>query len=318
MIAIVFLVVIVGGVNALYMRTNYYNDQFNTELIPPVPDRIKIASFGNSHCKNAIDWSIVSADDSVDFSVTSQKLMYDYSIFQQYYDLFEEGSKIIIGVSVRSLYEPGFEDTETVGADEARYYRALSGKYIYNYKWDDAFVIKYAPILNANFEQVMHIFHDTNSDDSQKDKENEEIIRLSNLSYEKLQVTAEERSALFMSKIGLQQKGVQYKSICAMIDKAAEKHMNVVLVTFPTSRPFSSRFSDVFYAQLYSDINDLCQRYNKTYYIDYTNDPQFADNFDLFRDVDHLNSEGSAVFMQKLMRDMEMLGLGIALSAGSR
>jgi hypothetical protein len=313
-IAILCLVAIIGGLNLLYMRTNYYRDLVNTEKVSLIPDKIKIASFGNSHCLDSIDWSVVHAANSVNFASSGQRLMYDYSIFQQHFDLFQKGSTIVIGVSTRSLYEPDYSATQRVGADEARYYRTLDRKYIYNYKWVDAFIIKYVPVLNASLLQKMYIFNDTKKGELKNEGANEGNNFLSDLPNKDIQEMAEVRSSSFISQIGLQQKGLQYSSICAMIDKAAEKQMNVVLVTFPTTRAFSSGFSDAFYAQFYSDIHDLCQRYNHTYYIDYTNDVQFADNYELFRDTDHLNIEGSAIFMTRFMHDLETLGINIEVS----
>lgn len=293
-------------VNYLYMQTNFYKCLNATQKFYEVPDKIDIASFGNSHAQQGFDWSSYSDFSGMNMALGSQTLMYDNAIFDYYYDYFENGSTIVIELSYRTLYEQELSAQEG-GSKITRYYQFLDQEHIYNSDTYMYYKYKYCPFFFSNtgtkvsglkaivddIPYTMDTYPDKVTDLSEKER-----IEL-----------GETRSNVFHKQIGEQKLGLQFDALKSIIDKCKKKDMNVILITMPTLPYFYNRFSDEFFQQFYQDVDNIVALYDKCYYIDYTGDSRFMNQYELYEDSDHLNSDGAKYFTDQFVNDIKKLGV---------
>ena len=294
------LLILVLILNSFYVKTDYYKNLNGVRKFHNLPEHITAANFGNSHSSNGFDWSVYSDKDCANMALASLTLVYDEAIFDYYYDKFDRDSTIIVVVSFRTLYEQ-----EKIHSDKVkRYYQFLDSKHIMD--WNVKYSVLYSqiPIL-GNFTNAVLEFLDLRGNAT---KDNPDY---KNMTEKNRQDIGAKRAELFIKDIGSLQLGIQYDALVKIIDKCKQKQMQLVLVTMPTTPYFYENFTDEFYNKFYSDIEDICELYDRTVYLDYTKDERFVTNLDIFRDQDHMNASGAELFTLTFIEDLKKQGISI-------
>ena len=86
-----------------------------------------------------------------------------------------------------------------------------------------------------------------------------------------------------------------------------ENGITAVLITTPYTGLYSELFSEE-YKKEFSGIVQTIAEDTGTPYYDYSEDVRFADNLEYFSDADHLNTEGAAVFMEVIEKEVPEFG----------
>ncbi len=123
-VAIFFAIVIsiVLVINQIYISLDK-NDSDGTKKFNNVSNNIQICNFGSSHGVYSFDYEDVD-DEYVcfNFALSSQRLSYDYRIFDNYKDNIAEGAVVIIPVSYFALFGEPEEEEENFESRNVRYY----------------------------------------------------------------------------------------------------------------------------------------------------------------------------------------------------
>ncbi len=296
--------VIIGGaipcliivfVNALFVKTEYFQSLNGVGKFKEVPYDVQIANFGNSHSLNGFLWDDFPEYVTADLAMASQSYVFDSAIFRQYIDHFAEDAVIIIDVSHRSLYEddPLLEMNSRV----TRYYQVLDRDYMPGWTLRNALVYDYFPVLSEK-TKVRYII---------KDIEKKEPVQESAVDIDDPVKVGQNRANVFMKRIGDQEISLQYDALCEMISAAEERNIKVLLVTVPTTSYFYEGFTAEFYEKFYADINTITEKYPDVEYIDYTGDERFL-SLELYGNTDHLNNQGAKEFTAAVVEDLKEMG----------
>lgn len=91
-----------------------------------------------------------------------------------------------------------------------------------------------------------------------------------------------------------------------MLTLCQERDWCVVLVTLrylAVYRDCFTEYDPTFFSTLNRWMDELCRTYGAEW-LDYSHDPDFAERYDLYKDIDHLNLEGAAVFNRQFIADV--------------
>lgn len=101
---------------------------------------------------------------------------------------------------------------------------------------------------------------------------------------------------------------VMWDAYREILELCRERGWKAVLVTPPYTGDYNACFPAGFYEDFLSRAAELSDAYGVPY-LDYSHDPAFAESYDLYRDIDHLNLDGAAVFNERFFSDVQALGL---------
>ena len=155
-ISAVILSMCVVGINTLYVKAEAkcFSDvhKFKND-----PEHIEICNTGSSHGYNGFCYEDIN-EESFNFALTSQSLIYDDRILNNYQDSLSDDTIVFIPVSYFSFYgmaedlQPDFE------SKNQRYYHFLPKDLIMDYTEKDAFYAKF-PALKDNEMLAKIIYH---------------------------------------------------------------------------------------------------------------------------------------------------------------
>ncbi len=306
------LMVLLLGLNFLYISTDYYKNLNGMKKFSEVPEHIDVVNFGASHSACAFYWEEYDEFDGVNMALGSQTVVYDEAFFDYYADRMDENTTVILEVMFKSLYEQ--EPTERpYDANITRYYQVLPNEYIRQWNLLDAIQYKYIPVLGNRENIVTKIVNDWISDTEVKSElERQQEIAgeltgeptqvLTGWTEEAMNAEGNRRASVFMNVSGDQSHGEQYDAFIRIIEKCKERNIQVVMVTAPTLPCHYEGFSIEFMNKFYEDILEISKKYDVPYY-NYTGDDRFLQDYRWYSDTDHLNGYGSVVFTQQFLED---------------
>lgn len=307
LLALLVGAVLYGG-GAAYKRTNVYRNlerTEDTEKFRDMPESIDIAVFGASH--GAADFKETPEGAVMfNFALSSQTPQYDLAVLRQFQDRVSPGGLVILTVSYLSPY---WTDTEKQFQEkQPRYYRVLSPGNIVNVDRGRYWLERLSPLLTLEPKDLVSAF-----------LVRPELIPTSDersghtqLSAEKL---ADEQNRIqryhwpSISPVYPDVNPVMWAAFHDLLDLCQEKSWNAVLVTPPYLEDYSACFPEGFYESFLLRMEALSREYGVPY-LDYSHDPSFAMRYDLYKDIDHLNLEGAAVFDARFFADLQALGDG--------
>ncbi|GHT56189.1 hypothetical protein FACS1894109_04400 [Spirochaetia bacterium] len=302
LLALIFFSILVF-LNARYVKTYAWKYQNDVEKFSHVPRNIQLANFGSSHGLLDFDWSNAPYT-TFNFSLTSQRHLFDFLLLQQYSDHFAKDAVALFLIEY-------FEITSAVKEfpDEMpRYYRILDKQYIPDYRFTDGIRYKSFPILSAG-SNVIKIFRDSTAEYtvssqwnvSMSSKPAEWVLQDANHWYEAWITDAES------------DEGYQYnqKLLSEILDYCFSHNIQPVLVSTPIASALNGVYAEKspdFFNTFYRFSAEICAEYPKVPYLDYSRDTRFSDD-SLFFDTSHLNNSGTKLFTSIMIEDLEQLGL---------
>lgn len=293
-----------GGV--AYTRTVSYRNlerQEETEKFAAVPEQIDVAVFGSSHGRNAFMHPF-GETGFFNFSMSSQTPQYDEKMLQQFGGRLQEDALVVLTVSYIS---PFWTDSEEAFlSKQPRYYRVLDAENIVDVNLSKYYLRKFSPLLTEDLTSIVSAFL-TNpplvQDPAQlADRQVQPEVLPEDLARIRKDHIENNIDLLFPEV-----NPVMWQSYRNILSLCQERGWNAVLVTPPYLSAYNNCFSEDFYPVFYGYMEQLSEEFDVPY-LDYSHYEDFAENYALFSDCDHLNLDGSAAFEALLLEDLAKLG----------
>lgn len=298
--------IIVGSISLLllfFLNSRYqkvmedpYADTHKFDFMDSIYNNIQIANVGSSHGEYAFYYEGLTKQDGYEcfnLAMASQTYNYDLAILSMYRDHFADDSLLFIPISYFSFNNEVVNEAERQSLS-AKYYTFLSPKYVPGYDPYVDLVTHILPILSAG-EDIVKIIPSF----SLKVLAAEGTIPSPEEFYEKAQRRYERhiqnKEEYFMPE--------RIENLYGILDFCADNNITPVLITTPYTSLYSDMVSEEFKAQFYDTIAKISEETGTSYY-DYSKDERFCENLEYFSDADHLNTEGSIVFMDIIKEEI--------------
>lgn len=306
LVFIVGTILYLGG--AAYKRTNTYRNLERTEETENyhnVPERIQIAVFGPSHGRDAFKYPPESKT-LFNFSLSSQTPQYDAALLRQYQNRIEPDALVILTFTYMSPY---WTDRENVfQSKQSRYYRILGPENIVDVDLGRYWLGWLSPLLLQEPGDIVSAFLTPPPLTATTD-ERTGRSRFSPEDSPKEQARIEQNHwDDIIAAAYPEVNPVMRNAYREMLELCQERGWTAVLVTPPYLSVYNDCFPDGFYESFLSRAEELAEAYGVPY-LDYSHDPTFAECYDLYKNIDHLNLDGAAVFNERFFSDIYTLGL---------
>ena len=297
-----------GGV--AYKQTNAYRNLERTEetdKFHELPNQVDIAVVGSSHGRDSFKCPPEGAV-MFNFSMSSQTPQYDLAMLRQFQDQIKPGALVVMTVS--PMYPFFVQPEDDFTRRQPRYYRILSPENIVDVDLWYWLRIRYSPLLAVDLPQIAEAFF----------KSPDPILTVDQ-KYGTLEFSPEdvpkEQERILRDHIAAditsfpEESHVMMNAYREMLKLCQENDWQAVLVTPPYLTDYVScydQYNPHFFAVLARLMDGLCQTYGVEW-LDYSHDPVFAERYDLYKNIDHLNLKGAAVFNRQFFADVQSLGL---------
>lgn len=326
-LAVVLIILI--SLNSFYIKTYYYTDTYGEveKFVSGVPDNIAYANFGSSHGLSAFSYD---GDSGFNFSLSGQDLEHDFLILQQYSERLKEGATVAFAVSYFSFFS-------TYGApSQKRYYFVLDKNHINNYSFETYINTKLLPVVRSgefliknfiNEEAVGSVFDESdtggNTDTPQTQQETVNTHTLTDgtiiempikdgfiQTEHDMTVNSQSRAKEWKATIasGGNNESANVELLIKMIQFCYDNKLKPVLVTTPVFGALNDCFTpEELNNCFYGNLNRVIQATGVPY-LDLSDDKDFESYYFLFGNCDHLNGNGSKVFMHKYNSFLNEIG----------
>lgn len=274
-----------------------YSDAHKFDFMNTVYNNIQISSIGSSHGEYSFYFEELtkqSGYECFNFAMSSQTYNYDYAILSMYKKNLADNGLMFIPVSYFSFNNEIINETEKEFLS-AKYYTFLSPKYVPDYDLYVDLVTHIFPVLTAG-EDITKIFPKLSLKASAAEAPYvptpEEFTQKGNSRYERHFADKED---FFLPE--------RIDNLYDIIDFCRQKGITPVLITTPYTTYYSGLVSDLFKQEFYSTINTIAESTGTSYY-DYSEDTRFSDHLEYFSDADHLNGDGSILFMDTIQKEI--------------
>lgn len=306
LLALLVGMILYGGGVAYRQTTAYRNLERTeeTEKFHELPDQVDIAVVGSSHGRDAFQYP-PEGTVLFNFSMSSQTPQYDLAMLRQFQDRIRPDGLVILTVSYTSPY---CTDTEKQFQNkQPRYYRILSAKNIVDVDSGKYWLGRLSPVLTLEPQDLVSAFLvRPELIPTTDERAGHNQLSAEKIADEQTRIKQDHWSAI--SPVYPNINPVMWNAYHEMLDLCREKGWNVVLVTPPYPEEYNSCFPDNFYESFLLRMEELSQEYG-VQYLDYSHALEFAGCYDLYKNIDHLNLEGAAVFDRQFFADIQTLGL---------
>lgn len=239
------------------------------------------------------------------FALSSQTPQYDAAVLREFQAQLRPGALVVLTVS---YFSPYMTDTEAqFQAKQSRYYRILSPENIVDVNLGWYWLGRLCPLLILEPGDIASAlkFPSLTAPDDERDGHN----RLSpeDIPGEQARI---ERSHwnILITAVYPEVNPVMWDAYHEILELCREREWKAVLVTPPYLNVYNACFPGGFYENFLSRAEELSAAYGVPY-LDYSHDPAFAECYDLYKDIDHLNLDGAAEFNKRFFADVQALGL---------
>lgn len=324
-VVIVIIAVFFLFLNYLYVNTDYYMGLNGMDKYRHVPKHLDVVSFGASHSECCYEWRMAGfASGTVAFEMAAggQTLVQNANLLDYFQDRIDEKTTVVIDVMPSALYSNEDKHSQT------RYYQILPRKYIYGWNIVDACQYSWIPLLGNRADGLeaiwmKYILKENKDGDNYSLVKNEEMFTISTdaniavneivlsdnpvkiidgMTLDEMKAEGARRAKSKANDSKLGEKGANYYALERMLSICSEHNAQVIVTTTPTTPYYYDEFPQGYLEQEHSDIKEMCDKYNVPY-IDYTGDIRFITDYSMWYDMDHMNGNGTAYFMQEFMKE---------------
>ncbi len=305
LVKILLYILIVAGitfaVNKIYVEKMFY-DSSEVSKFHEVPENIEICNFGSSHGVHSYYYDDLNAEYTCfNFALDSQFLSYDERILEAYKGNLTPNGVAIIDISFFTCW--GYPETESDSFESKnkRYYRFLPKPLIKNYDLYTDIIVSKLPSLDVGLSAVAStILKPKNEITEIKSYPDVEAV----VDISKLQ---EDTSLSCQRHIFENKRDVngelfyndeEIQALYDIVEICRDINVTPIFVTVPYLREYTETieredgdFYDQFYEWIYSTAEDL-----DVEYYDYSLDERFINDYSLFYNGDHMNSDGARKF----------------------
>ena len=294
----------IGGV--LLRGTTYWKNlerSEDTERFHEVPETVTFAVFGPSHTRYAFrdaDWG----EGFFNFAMSAQTPQYDLMQMREFGDRIAPGATVVLTMT---YFSPFWTDSEEAFAEkQERYYRILSPENIVEIDPAHWRLGRFSPLLTTSVSNMLGAFFKPEAlGPTHSDMNGYRVFTGENLDEERVRIAENQKGLWSSFPDG---NPVQEQAIDEMLSLCREKGWNAVLLTTPYLQVYNDCFPDEVYEVVREKTRALADAYGVPW-LDYSHDPDFADKFEYYFDIDHLNYDGDAAFAAKLQPALRELGL---------
>lgn len=293
-----------GG--AAYYSTNKWKEKEDNDGVDKyhaMPERITLAVFGPSHGEHAFystDWG----EDFFNFALAAQTPQYDLMQMREFSDRIAPGATVVLTLTCFSPFWN--EDEATFEGKQERYYRILSPENIVDCDVKRWYLGRFSPLLTTDVRQIISVLRAKPAAETPGT-----VFRDGTVTPEMLEPGRErlkEEYRKFFGPTISDVNPVQMQAYEQMLSLCRENGWNPVLVTVPCLQVFNDFTPDGLYELARDKIQEFADAQGVTW-LDYSHDADFADRFDYYMDIDHLNYTGAAAFAAKLQPVLREMGL---------
>lgn len=300
LIAIIAAVVVI--LNSMYIRTQGYRNMVagqETARLDSVPGGLAVVNFGSSHAQCAFDYEPAGIH-GFNFALSAQDFYYDYQVARRFKDKYANGCVALIPVSYFSF---GLDTRDWPGGDY-RYYGILPYRDIRGHNALDYFKYRWCPVLFAGENLKWMVLRPPPATGfPEHPAEND-------LPAEELREAGSRRARMHKNWKDQPESIYEFNReyLGKLLSFCRRAGMKPVLITTPFPDYYSSYFSPAFKESFRADVEEVGRKYDVPY-LDYSNDPTFADNPSFFGDVEHLSEKGSALFTKMVAEKLKSMNL---------
>ncbi len=310
-IAVMLLIGMIQNAYKLYIS----HDDDEIKKFYTMPSDIQIANIGNSHGLFGFNYEDLEAEyRCMNFSLTAQSLEYDRGIVNQYIDKMDEGSVMIIPISYVSLFMSDYDfDEEYFNTKNKRYYNILDYDNMirtpfFEYVKRNYLAFFYSGMryeMAAKFDNYI-ISASTNNPAGSNSNEIQEVKDANaaenpNIATDAASAYDRHVSDYYIDgKYCFKQELID--SLYEIIEICKEHDVIPIMVTTPYTSAYNDCVQDDFKEAFNGVISQVMEDTGVSYY-DYSEDSRFCNNYELFGDSDHLNSDGAIEFTNILFEE---------------
>ena len=303
---IVGTILYLGGV--AYKQTNTYRNlerTEETEKYHKIPEQIEIAVFGLSHGRDAFKYP-PEGRTFFNFSMSAQTAQYDAALLRQYQGRIGPDALIILTFTYMSPYRTDTEDE--FQRKQSRYYRILNPENILDVDHSRYWLGRLSPLLLLDLEDITAAFLESPPLIATVDERvGHDCFSLENVPRAQAVIEQGQWKALIAATYP-EVNPAMWDAYREMLELCRNRGWPAVLVTPPYLSVYNDCFPDGFYESFLSRAAELSETYNIPY-LDYSHDPTFAERYDFYRDIQHMNLDGAAEFNNRFFSDVQGLGL---------
>lgn len=294
----------VGGV--IFRSTNYWKNRERneeTDKYRNMPETVTFAVFGPSHARDAFraeDWG----EGFFNFAMSSQTPQYDLMLMREFSDKIAPGATVVLTVTHTSLLQK--EKEADFAVKQERYYRILSPENIVDCDLARWYLARFSPLLTTDVRDVLGAFLRPEALQPSSD----ELYGKQTLTQAELPAERErvKRDHLRPEAADLTDRFPQEPAVEEMLSLCRERGWKPVLVIVPYLRLYNECFPDDVREATQDRVRSMAEAYGVPW-LDCSQDADFAENFDYFKNIDHLNIAGANAFAAKLQPTLRELGL---------
>ena len=293
-----------------YKRTIAYQNlerKEQTEVFRDMPEQIDVAVFGASHgredFKTAPEGSVM-----FNFALSSQTPEYDLRLMREYQDRIRPGALVVITAS--PLYPFYLQREEDFDKLQPRYYRILPPWDMVDPDWGYALRLRISPLLTEDYTKIANAFlHPEELVPTTDERRGGLRLQPEDLPAEKERIHKNHIAPDITSFP--EESPAMADAYREMLALCREKGWRAVLATPPYTSEYLECFEEYspeFFRVLDGFLDALSEEYGAAR-LDYSRDAAFSNRYELFKDIDHLNLEGAALFNGRFFEDVRALGL---------
>ncbi len=265
-----------------------------------INENLDIINLGTSHGAN-FNYATLSIHGE-SFNRAGNTLYYDLQNYKFIKNHLTDGAILLLPISYFSFgLDENRTDRGVVNPFVNDFYEYLPRKSIYSYSEKRAVSLK----INRIQKNFRNLFPE-----KKKIKKKKKKSVLDTVSHEEMLKSFAIKRVVHHKKIGTYSnpdKNINY--LKTLIDDAKQSGYHPVLITTPYYIEYAERFGADWLTKNYYQYITLISAQNNIPYLDYGNDNRISSIPELFKNSDHLNKKGIAVFNEILFDDLVKLGL---------
>jgi hypothetical protein len=270
-----------------------------TDKFRAVPDNIQVANLGNSHGARSFEYTVLDTITGFNFGLSSQTFPDDWAVLNYYQDHLSDDAVLFINFSYMSLYRD--ERREDQNESRIRLYDDFLPTEFQPNPAKDSRWAQMFPVIRLNPSDVRYLTRSPKGylksweSASMAEWPPERIAESSRKTVEKhcamIQDHQEPRAMEALDKI---------MSLCR------SKGWTPIFYSAPYPAQYVEAYPEAILERFYADMKELSEQYGAVY-LDYSRNPEFAEDYSLFMNADHLNKKGAEKFTRMILRDARTL-----------
>lgn len=298
----VIVAAIIAGMNEIY-KNGYYLNVMEGGKFQEIPLDIQLANLGNSHGGGFVydDYREVT---TFNFSMGSQPLICDYLLLKNYREHLSKNAVVFVEVSYFDLYRTISESTDEEMLK--RYYFILEPENNPWYTVKDDFLYHYFPVLAIHPDNLVKVSKNildfylkrNKNSAAPADEKSEDTILLER----NIDAIAAARVEQHYRYCQLNKGNMDLNEMQALhdiLDLCQENGWRPIIITTPYTAQYTSYWPEEVLKEMRKYLDNIAQEYGIEY-LDYSQNPDYADDLSLFIDSDHMNSSGAQKFSAEL------------------